>query len=139
MNVAVIIAGFTAVTALTVTPVPETATVVPAVVKLLPVTATSKLFLEGVEAGTPGFFAAPLSPATFPRDAVRAVSVARRSSEPTCSVELLFAAVSIAATKCNAPPRERITARSTTFSSSLTFPGQECDCSKSKVWAINPI
>jgi hypothetical protein len=39
-NVAVIIAGFNAVTALTVTPVPETATVVPAVVKLLPVSVT---------------------------------------------------------------------------------------------------
>jgi len=50
VNVAVIIAGFTAVTALTVTPVPETATVVPAVVKLLPVTATSKLFFEEVAA-----------------------------------------------------------------------------------------
>ena len=87
-----------------------------------------------VEAGTPSFFAAPLSPATFPRDAVRAASIACRSSELACSVELPFAAVSIAVSKCNAPPRERITARSTTFSSSLTFPGQECDCSKSKVW-----
>ena len=84
-----------------------------------------------VQAGGPSILAAPFPPLSLSSHQGCLDGFALFRPDLLTGVALAPLQESVAASGRNTPPHERMTARSTTFSSSLALPDQGCDCCKS--------